>query len=182
QGGPGGGDGPGGPAGGLARGGDSVRSALGLAGQGAPWALALLALSGCLVVARPHTRRRARAAGMIGLLLATACSAPRTATRGQATVTPVATFLHTGFAAGPALFTDATGHLIEERRYEPFGVPIDAHFQSGGTDTVATPDFMARDLNGLNKRTEVATGWSDHGARWMAQETGRWLTPDPPVA
>jgi RHS repeat-associated protein len=177
-GGPGGGDGPGGPAGG---GGESVRSAFGLAGQGTPWALALLALSCSLVVARPHTRRRARAAGMIGVLLATACSGPRTATRGQATVTPVATFLHTGFAAGPALFTDATGHLIEERRYEPFGVAIDARFQSGGITSVGAPDFTARDLNGLNKRTDVATGWSDHGARWTAPETGRWLTPDPPV-
>ncbi|HEX3477065.1 MAG TPA: FG-GAP-like repeat-containing protein [Kofleriaceae bacterium] len=177
-GGPGGGDGPGGPAGG---GGEAVRSAFGLAGQGTPWALALVALSCSLVVARPRTRRRARAAGMIGLLLATACSAPRTAIRGQATVTPVATFLHSGFAAGPALFTDATGHLIEERRYEPFGVAIDARFQSGGSTSVGVPDFTARDLNGLNKRTDAATGWSDHGARWTAPETGRWLTPDPPV-
>ena len=43
------------------------------------------------------------------------------------------------------------------------------------------PDLVTRDLNPLNKRTDVATGWSDHGARWMAPETGRWLSPDPPV-
>lgn len=184
-GGPGGGDGPGGPAGGDGLrgpgGGGQIASALLLAGKGAPWGLGLLVLVCSLIVARPSSRRQARAAGMIGLLLATACSAPRITTRGQATTVPVATFMHTGFGAGPALFTDATGHLIEERRYEPFGVPIDAHFQSGGTNTTGAPDFTARDLNWLNQRTEAATGWSDHGARWMAPETGRWLTPDPLV-
>jgi RHS repeat-associated protein len=79
------------------------------------------------------------------------------------------TFNHAGFTAGPAVFTDATGAVVEERRYEPFGAPIDA------------ADFVPRDLNALNKRTDYATGWSDHGARWMAPETARWLSPDPPV-
>jgi RHS repeat-associated protein len=32
-----------------------------------------------------------------------------------------------------------------------------------------------------NKPTDPTTGWSYHGARWMAPESGRWLTPDPPV-
>jgi RHS repeat-associated protein len=79
------------------------------------------------------------------------------------------TFMHAGFNMGPALFTNDVGNLIEERRYEPFGEPIDA---SG---------VGARDLNALNKRTDTATGWSDHGARWLVNETARWLTPDPPV-
>jgi RHS repeat-associated protein len=47
---------------------------------------------------------------------------------------------------------------------------------------VGLPDVIGRDLNELNKRTDATTGWSDHGARWMAPETGRWLTTDPPVA
>jgi len=90
-----------------------------------------------------------------------------------------ATFLHAGFDAGPVIFTDGAGKLIEERRYEPFGVPIDARFAD---DTVRPPDVAARDLNPLAKRTEPATGWSDHGARWLAPEAARWLAPDPAIA
>ncbi|MFH0902372.1 MAG: RHS repeat-associated core domain-containing protein, partial [Pseudomonadota bacterium] len=33
----------------------------------------------------------------------------------------------------------------------------------------------------LNKETDPDTGWSYHGARWMAPQFARWLTPDPPV-
>lgn len=176
-GGPGGpGDGPGGPGGG-----GEFGIALGFTRTAGPWAFGLFALAFSLIAARSGTRRRARAAGMLGLLLATACSGPRTVTQSAATTTVTPTFLHTGFAAGPSVFTDAAGHLVEERRYEPFGVPIDAHIHSGGSDIIGPPDLVTRDLNSLNKRTEVATGWSDHGARWMAPETGRWLTPDPPV-
>lgn len=91
-------------------------------------------------------------------------------------------YFHVGVGAGPALFTDAAGRLLEERRYEPFGEEIDANLQNGsGGYAVGAPDLVARDLNSLNKRTEVTTGWSYHGARWMAPETGRWLTADPPV-
>src|SRR6185436_19590575 len=42
-------------------------------------------------------------------------------------------------------------------------------------------DYLLEPLNSLNKPTDPSTGWSYHGARWMAPETGRWLTPDPPV-
>lgn len=42
-------------------------------------------------------------------------------------------------------------------------------------------DYRRDPNNALNKLTDPATGWSDHGARWMVPETGRWLTPDPPV-
>ncbi len=79
------------------------------------------------------------------------------------------TFLHPGFAAGPALTTGVGGALVEERRYEPFGAPLD------GADLAAEP------TNGLNKPTDVTTGLSYHGARWMAPLTARWLSPDPPV-
>lgn len=33
----------------------------------------------------------------------------------------------------------------------------------------------------INKEHDPATKWSYHGARWMAPQLGRWLTPDPPV-
>ncbi len=171
-----GGDGPGGPGGGPA--GAMVTDVA----TSAPVGLGLLALALSLIVARPRLQRRARAAGMVCLALATACSTPRSASRAQPVLTPVATFMHAGFAAGPVVFTDATGHLVEERRFEPFGAPIDAHTVSAGIDTIGAPDLANRDLNALNKRTDVATGWSDHGARWMAPETGRWLSTDPPVS
>jgi RHS repeat-associated protein len=90
-------------------------------------------------------------------------------------------FVHSGFGAGPVVFTDGSGHLLEERRYEPFGAPIDARIQTSSGPVVGHPDTVARDLNELNKRTDAATGWSDHGARWLAPETGRWLTTDPLV-
>ena len=86
-------------------------------------------------------------------------------------------FFHSGVAAGPVLFTGADGALVEERRYEPFGADVDA--ARGGV--VGTADFARIDANALGKRTDPATGWSYHGARWMAPQTGRWLTPDPPV-
>lgn len=111
------------------------------------------------------------------VVLAAACSIREPSTRSDAVSAPVATFLHAGYGAGPVVFTDAGGHVLEERRYEPFGTPVDArvHGVSGG------PDLVARDLNPLNKRTDAATGWSDHGARWLAPETGRWQSPDPIV-
>jgi len=77
-------------------------------------------------------------------------------------------YFHQGIAAGPTLITDGGGNVVDERRSEPFGQPIDAN--------------MAQDpYNSLNKETNKETGWSYHGARWMAPQTARWLTPDPPV-
>jgi RHS repeat-associated protein len=58
--------------------------------------------------------------------------------------------------------------VADERRFEPFGEPIDANM---GVDP----------YNSLNKERNAETGWSYHGARWMAPQTARWLTPDPPV-
>ncbi len=77
-------------------------------------------------------------------------------------------YFHQGVAAGPTLITDGGGSAIDERRFEPFGQPIDAN--------------MALDpYNSLNKERNAETGWSYHGARWMAPQTARWLTPDPAV-
>jgi RHS repeat-associated protein len=77
-------------------------------------------------------------------------------------------YFHTGVSAGPALITRADGTVAEERRFEPFGAPISA-------------DLATDPTNSLGKPTDRATGWSYHGARWMAPETGRWMSPDPLV-
>jgi RHS repeat-associated protein len=78
-------------------------------------------------------------------------------------------YYHAAFAAGANVITRDDGSVLDERRYEPFGASIGAI------------DFSRDPHNLLNKETDVHTGWSDHGARWMAPETARWLTPDPPV-
>ena len=91
-------------------------------------------------------------------------------------------YFHQGVSPGPTLITRQDGTLQEERRYEPFGQPLDAfrELEGGGTETGAV-DFTVDPHNILNKETNPDTGWSYHGARWMAPETARWLTPDPPV-
>src|SRR5262249_47986428 len=92
------------------------------------------------------------------------------------------TYFHQGIAAGPVLTTREDGTVLEERRYEPFGQPIDAFSeQPGGTTQIGTGDHAREPLNILNKETDARTGWSYHGARWMAPELAQWLTPDPPV-
>jgi RHS repeat-associated protein len=91
-------------------------------------------------------------------------------------------YAHTGIGAGPPLFTDDAGGVFAERRYEPFGVPIDElRHPLGDVASVGAVDFARAPTNGLNRLSDPDTGWSYHGARWMAPETARWLTPDPPV-
>jgi RHS repeat-associated protein len=98
------------------------------------------------------------------------CNSTTTRSTVQATrVTNRTAYYHTTIAAGPSLFTRENGTVLDERRHEPFGAPI------GAIDYAVDPH------NALNQETDVATGWSDHGARWLAPETARWLTPDPPV-
>ena len=87
-------------------------------------------------------------------------------------------YYHHAIGAGPSLITTETGAVFEERRYEPFGDEVDAFRDGAGTGDV---DFARDPNNFLNKPSDPATGWSYHGARWMAPETGRWLTPDPPT-
>jgi RHS repeat-associated protein len=92
------------------------------------------------------------------------------------------TYFHQGFAAGPALMTRADGTVLEERRYEPFGQPIDAYSETpGGGSQIGLVDHEHEPRNVLNKETDARTGWSFHGARWMAPELAMWLSPDPPV-
>ncbi|RYZ42628.1 MAG: hypothetical protein EOO71_07130 [Myxococcaceae bacterium] len=91
-------------------------------------------------------------------------------------------YFHGGVAAGPVLTTREDGSVHEERRYEAFGAPIDAYREFvGGGSAMGLVDHEGEPLNSLNQPTDAHTGWSDHGARWTAPETGRWLTPDPPV-
>jgi RHS repeat-associated protein len=78
-------------------------------------------------------------------------------------------YYHPALGAGPTVITGDHGAVIDERRYEPFGAAIGAI------------DYGLDPHNLLNKQSDVHTGWSDHGARWLAPETARWLTPDPPV-
>jgi RHS repeat-associated protein len=111
------------------------------------------------------------------LVLATAiagCSSTRIATlQHEVRSTGRVAFYHATFSAGPTVITSDDGRVFDERRYEPFGAAIDS--ANGPVDFARDPHNL------LNQETDVATGWSDHGARWLAPETGRWLTPDPPL-
>ncbi|MEZ4359064.1 MAG: FG-GAP-like repeat-containing protein [Kofleriaceae bacterium] len=148
------------------------------------WGLMLLGVGAALLLGpRRGWWLRARAAGVAGAMVASACS-PGASLRSQESSlagTEHWVFVHAGLSAGPAVYTDDQGALLEERRYEPFGEEIDARIWNGVAYVEGDPDLATRDRNALNKRTDVRTGWSDHGARWMAPEVGRWLTPDPPV-
>ncbi len=92
-------------------------------------------------------------------------------------------YFHQGISPGPTVLTRADGTVLEERRYEPFGEEIGALREpaGGGTPTTGPIDYSVDAHNILNKQTDPDTGWSYHGARWMAPEFARWLTPDPPV-
>ena len=86
-------------------------------------------------------------------------------------------YFHQGFATGPVVTTNSDGTLREERRYEPFGQPVNANV--GGT--VGAVDFRREPQNSLGKLTNPNTGWSYHGARWMQPQSARWTAPDPIV-
>lgn len=91
-------------------------------------------------------------------------------------------YFHGGIAAGPVVMTREDGTVYEERRYEPFGVPIDAFREaSNGAAEVGEINHRAEPLNVLNKETDATSGYSYHGSRWLSPHTANWLTPDPPV-
>jgi RHS repeat-associated protein len=77
-------------------------------------------------------------------------------------------YFHHGVAAGPVALTNTTGALTDERRFEPFGQLLDG-------------DLAKDPFNSLNKETNLETGWSYHGLRWLAPQTAHWLTPDPAI-
>jgi len=123
-----------------------------------------------LIVLLGRRRRLPRwaIAGSVAIVI-TACASGPGSKQQELLATATVTYAHTGFGAGPILFTDATGHLVEEHRFEPFGVVIDA------------TNLATYDLSELGKRVDVTTKWSDHGARWVQPEIARWTSTDPPV-
>jgi RHS repeat-associated protein len=137
-----------------------------------------LLLLGLLLVPGRRRLRGVMATLTLTAFTQTACHAPLASSRASVTTTPVVTYFHTGVSAGPALFTTQTGTLAEERRFEPFGQPIDA---DGAQAVAGSVNLGWEPTNSLNKETDVGTGLSYHGERWMQPTTARWLTPDPPV-
>jgi len=121
----------------------------------------------------------AATAGPVTLFFVTSCEMLGANRRSAQTVWQrVATvYFHRGIGAGPVLTTNTDGSLGEERRYEPFGQPIDA--EVGGT--LGPVDFRREQQNSLGKLTDPNTGWSYHGARWVQPQTARWTTPDAAV-
>jgi RHS repeat-associated protein len=100
--------------------------------------------------------------------LSTGCSTVDKQVRGAERSTE-RKYFHQGLSVGPVLITSPGKAVLEERRFEPFGQPIQP------TALVVNP------YNNLNKETDPDTGWSYHGARWMEPQTARWTSPDPPV-
>jgi RHS repeat-associated protein len=123
-----------------------------------------------LVVVLGGRRRLPRwaLAGSVSIVI-TACASGTGTKQQDLLATATVTYAHAGFGAGPLLFTDARGRVVEEHRFEPFGVVIDA------------ANLSTYDLGELGKRIDVATKWSDHGARWLQPEIARWTSTDPPV-
>jgi RHS repeat-associated protein len=141
----------------------------------------VLLLSGLGLVATARTRswRAALAALLAITLLLPGCGTLFGTSDDPIWRATRTTYFHTGFAAGPLLLTSENATVVDERRYEPFGHAIDSIREPSGFSAVV--DYAREPFNGLNKPTDSRTGWSYHGARWMAPQTGRWLTPDPPV-
>jgi RHS repeat-associated protein len=151
--------------------------------------LIALAAAGLMLVLialrRPSRGRPLRAAiGAASLMAMVLASCQSTVGSSQlaAHTTSRVLYYHITVGAGPSLVTGEDGSVFEERRYEPFGAPIDSYRSlEGGGSSTGPVDFTRDPHDILNKQTDPATGWSDHGARWMAPELARWATPDPPV-
>jgi RHS repeat-associated protein len=144
----------------------------------------LLVLVLLVVPTTGRRRPRRRALALVLALTTTTAGCTTLWGSGDAALwsTTQTLYYHQTVGAGPTLSTRDDGSIFEERRYEPFGGPIDAFRELPGGATETGPVDATRDPNNiLNKVTDPSTGWSYHGARWMAPETARWLTPDPPV-
>jgi RHS repeat-associated protein len=77
-------------------------------------------------------------------------------------------YFHDGIGPGPALVTGDTGAVVDERRVEPYGAPL-------------AGDLRGEPHDPLGGTVDPSTGLADHGARWLAGTSGRWLAPDPLV-
>jgi len=162
------------------------------AGAAVGRAISIALWGGCLALlavalAAPRRRRRSRAvvaAFALTTLVTASCSPMFEIETQSSALTSVSRTLyyHQTVGVGATLSTRSDGTVFEERRSEPFGAGIDAYRElDGGGNEIVAVDYSRDPNNALNKVTDPATGWSDHGARWMAPETGCWLTPDPPV-
>ncbi|OJT20075.1 hypothetical protein BO221_33340 [Archangium sp. Cb G35] len=168
--------------------GEALRGALTQGLTGMLWGGLVLSVLAAVALRAPARARWQRlvagtlAVALVGVSCDAGLSASSFAKRGQALWSVGETvYFHQGIAAGPVMLTRQDGSVLEERRYEPFGAPIDAFRELPSGSTVGDIDHQAEPLNVLNKQTDAHTGWSYHGARWMAPETTLWLTPDPPV-
>jgi len=92
-------------------------------------------------------------------------------------------WLHQTFGPGPSVVSDSGGVIRQDRMFAPFGTMLKSYDAAGagGISAVADAQLAGEPLSWVNKEVERATTWSDHGARWYASRTGRWLSPDPPV-
>jgi RHS repeat-associated protein len=147
--------------------------------------LALLLAAGIVTIAAGLIGKKRRpawvafTAGPVVLFFIASCDKMGTSRSSAETVWQriEVVYFHQGLAAGPALTTNADGTLREERRYEPFGQPVDANVAG----TLGPVDFRRELQNSLGKLTNPNTGWSYHGARWMQPQTARWTSPDAAV-
>jgi RHS repeat-associated protein len=109
------------------------------------------------------------AAILMATLGVCACGGGAPRARGEQALSSEIRYFHGGLGAGAALVTGAGGAKVWERRYEPYGVPL------------GDADFVDEPQGGLGMPVDASTGLADHGARWSAAASARWLTPDPRV-
>jgi RHS repeat-associated protein len=155
--------------------------ALAITGSGG---LLLLVIVGAGLLGRdPGWRPRAVATATLVVFAAGGCSggAPLGSRGAALTAGSQILYFHVGADAGPALITREDATVFSERRYEPFGAPIDERVEADDDTAVGAIAYAREPHSALNKPVDPGTGWSDHGARWLAPDTARWLTPDPPV-
>jgi RHS repeat-associated protein len=130
---------------------------------------------------RPAWRSVAAVATAYALaLLASGCAHSERTTQALSEQPSHRVYFHQGVAAGPTVLSGVSGQVLEDRRFEPFGQQIEA-WAPNRSKPFSGVDISRSAYNSLNKETDPNTGWSYHGARWMAPQTARWLTPDPPV-
>jgi RHS repeat-associated protein len=155
-----------------------MRDRLGVAGVTGIAGMSLFALLALAGGGRRKRRAlRAVLAGSLAMLSVIAGCGPGLSTQTSALATTSTVYFHATYGAGPSLTTGAAGQLVEERRTEPFGAAIDALHDG----VVQAVDYRRDPVNALNKLTDPDTGWSYHGARWLAPDTAQWHTPDPPA-
>lgn len=150
-------------------------------GVGLAFALGMLGVFALLAPQRRRQRGIVAAFLLVAIALGSCRSSSGPDALARVWTLSERTYFHEAFAAGATLFTGDDGQIVSERRFEPFGAPIDAYRETSNGPVVGAVDFTALDANSMAKRTDPATGWSYHGARWLAPSTARWLTPDPPV-